>query len=320
MAGARREFPNKPDHVLRDAADARRPRELHPAFYGCFDWHSCVHGHWLLARVLKEFPGLPEAAEIRAALHESLSAGNIQGELAYLAGPQREGFERTYGWAWLLKLATELSSMDSGDAKHWSANLAPLAEAFSGRFADFIPKQTYPIRSGTHANTAFALAFALEYAQASRGEKLAALILRRSREYFLSDHDYPASWEPSGEDFLSPALAEADLMRRALEPAEFSAWFRRFLPAIPANLLSPALVADRSDPRLVHLDGLNLSRAWAMRNIASGLPKEDRTREIMARAALDHGREALANVASGHYEGEHWLATFAMLMLTAPEP
>jgi len=320
LSCVRKEFPNKPDHVMKDAADVRSPRAQHPAFYGCYDWHSCVHGHWLLVRLLKRFPGLPEAGDIRAALNETLTRENIAGEVAYLQGPERKSFERTYGWAWLLKLQAELRSFHDQDAARWYANLKPLAQEIVARYMDFLPKQNYPIRTGVHPNTAFGISFALDYAQAVNEGKLAGLLIQRARDYFLKDRDYPAAWEPSGEDFFSPALMEADLMRRALNKEEFPAWFHQFLPVLPRNLLAPAVVTDRTDPKLVHLDGLNLSRAWAMRSIAAALPAKDPMRTVLADSAERHARDGLAGVASGHYEGEHWLATFAVYMLSTSKP
>ncbi len=319
-----KEFPNKPDHVINDAADLRTPKLQHPAFYGCYDWHSSVHGHWMLVRLLRVFPELPEAEEIRHALEANLSAANLQAEVAYLSQPNRQSFERTYGWAWLLKLAEELYLWDDPDAKRWSANLAPLAQALAGKYISFLPKQTYPIRTGVHPNTAFGLSFAMDYAKVVGDQKLQELIVERSRSHFANDISYPAAWEPGGEDFFSPALMEADLMQRVLSPAEFHRWFGRFLPDLangnPQNLLTPAIVTDRSDPKLVHLDGLNLSRAWSMRRIAHALPKTDPARRILAASALLHARTALAHVASGDYAGEHWLASFAVYLLSAPEP
>ncbi len=316
----RREFPNKPDHVMTDLEDVRSPKAQHPAFYGCYDWHSCVHGHWLLVHLLKQFPDLPEAVNIRAALNENLTPDKIKGELAYLEGPERKSFERTYGWAWLLKLEAELGTFNDRDAARWFASLKPLSDAIAARYKDFLPKQTYPIRTGVHPNTAFGLSFALDYALTVNDKDLAALVVQRAKDYFLNDRNYPAAWEPSGEDFFSPALMEADLMRRALGTTEFPAWFHRFLPVLPRNLRTPATVTDRSDPKLVHLDGLNLSRAWAMRSIAVALPRTDPMRRMLADSAERHARDALANVASGHYEGEHWLATFAAYMLSTPKP
>ena len=319
-----REYPNKPEHVMNDGSDVQGPKSLHPAFYGCYDWHSSVHGHWMLARLLRMFPGLPEAREIRRAIGANLKAGNIAEEVAYLNVKNRQSFERTYGWAWLLKLAEELSLSTDEEVRGWSRNLRPLADAFVSRYLQFLPKQTYPIRTGVHPNTAFGLAFAYDYAQSSGNRKLEALIAERSRTYFGRDAAYPAAWEPGGEDFFSAALMEADLMRRVLRPAEFQRWFQRFLPqlriGLPKTLLRPAIVSDRSDPKLVHLDGLNLSRAWCMRSIAAALPADDPARRILARSARLHADDALANVASGDYAGEHWLASFAVYLLTTPEP
>ncbi|MGH9932217.1 MAG: DUF2891 domain-containing protein [Pyrinomonadaceae bacterium] len=318
-----REFPNKPEHVLNDTPDVQSPKALHPAFYGCFDWHSSVHGHWMLARLLRLFPDLPEASDIRKAIGANLSAENILAETAYLKQKNRQSFERTYGWAWLLKLAEELSLSSDAEARTWLRNLQPLADALVASYFQFLPKQTYPIRTGVHPNTAFGLAFAFDYAKTSGNEKLAALIVERSRTYFANDRNYPGAWEPGGEDFFSPALEEADLMRRVLSAAEFRRWFARFLPELatgrPKSLLQPAIVTDRSDPKLVHLDGLNLSRAWCMRSIASALPLNDPARKILAKSARAHLSDALAHVASGDYAGEHWLASFAVYLLSTPE-
>ena len=324
LKGIVREYPNKPEHVLAGAGDARTPRALHPAFYGCYDWHSAVHGHWLLVKVLRAHPGLPEANDIRAALGASLTPENLAAEAAYFARPEAKTFERPYGWAWLLKLAEELHGWDDPDARHWGANLKPLADVVAARYVAYFPKQTYPTRAGTHANTAFGLAFAHDYAVATGDAKLRALVEERARAYFGADADYPAAWEPGGADFLSPALAEADLMRRVLPPGEFRAWFGRFLPGagrgLPAALLAPAAVTDRSDPQLVHLDGLNLSRAWHMRSVASALPEGDPARAELAASAGRHAAAALPHVASGDFAGEHWLASFAALLLAAPDP
>ena len=319
-----KEYPNKPDHTINDANDVRSPRAMHAAFYGCYDWHSSVHGHWMLVHLLRLFPALPEARDIRATLDANLSAKNIANEVAYLGQPNRASFERTYGWAWLLKLAEELRDWNDEDGKSWSRNLQPLAEALAEKYLSFLPKQTYPIRTGVHPNTAFGLAFALDYARAVGNKKLESLIVERSRAYFARDSNYPASWEPGGEDFFSPALMEADLMRRVMSKTEFAVWFHRFLPGVgrgePKALLQAAIVTDRTDPKLVHLDGLNLSRAWCMRSIAAALPQNDPARGILARAAATHARATLAHVASGDYAGEHWLASFAVYMLTTPAP
>jgi hypothetical protein len=319
-----KEYPNKLDHTINDKDDVRSPRDLHPAFYGCFDWHSTVHGHWMLVHLLKLFPNLPEAKPIRAALDKNLSEKSIAGEVAYLKQPSRASFERTYGWAWLLKLAEELRGWSDEDGRRWSKNLQPLADAFVEKYLAFLPKQNYPIRTGVHPNTAFGLAFALDYARAAGDKKLEALITERAQNYYGHDVNYPASWEPGGEDFFSPALMEADLMRRVLNKPQFAAWFRRFLPSVARNqpkaLLEPAIVTDRTDPKLVHLDGVNLSRAWCMRGIANDLPATDPARRILAKSATAHANAALPYIASGNYEGEHWLASFAVFMLTTPAP
>jgi hypothetical protein len=314
-----REFPNKPEHVINNATEVKNPKALHPAFYGCYDWHSSVHGHWMLIRLLRSFPNLPESAQVREALNANLTAENVQQEVAYMKQPNRQSFERTYGWAWALKLAEELHSWNDPDGKKWAENLQPLAETLSKSYRTFLPKQTYPIRTGVHPNTAFGLAFALDYAKSVGDRELETLLSERSRTYFANDVDYPGAWEPGGEDFFSAALMEADLMRRVMQPREFASWFHRFLPGVAKGdlkaLLEPAIVTDRTDPKLVHLDGLNLSRAWCMRSIAAALPASDPARQILSSAADKHASAALAHVASGDYAGEHWLASFAVFLL-----
>jgi hypothetical protein len=315
-----REYPNKLGHVMNGEDEVRNPAALHPAFYGCFDWHSAVHGHWMLVRLMKLYPDLPNGDEIRGALDKNLTGENVLLEVEYLQQPNRKSFERTYGWAWLLKLAEELHGWDDPDGRRWSENLGPLARDISARYIDFLPRQTYPIRRGVHANTAFGIAFALDYARTTGNAELEELLVERALAYYGDDSNYPASWEPSGDDFFSPALMEADLMRRVLPAAEFTEWLRGFLPGLvrgePKNLMEPAVVADRSDPKIVHLDGLNLSRAWCMAGIVSTLPEGGRTRRTLEAAAQRHGADALAHVASGNYEGEHWLASFAVYMLS----
>ena len=324
LKGARKEFPNKPGDVLTSSLDVKSPKAAHPAFYGCFDWHSSVHGHWMLARVLRQFPDLPEAKEIRSVLAENLTAENLKLEAAHFTHPEAKSFERPYGWTWLLKLALELREWDDADARKWSANLRPLEEVIANRYIEYFPKQTYPIRSGVHPNTAFGLAYAHDYARTVGNKKLQDLIEERARAYYGKDVDAPARWEPDGADFLSPSLAEADLMRRILPPAEFRDWFHKYLPAVakgePATLFNPATVTDRADPQIVHLDGLNLSRAWCMRGIVSALPADDPARKTLAASAARHAAAALKHVASGDYAGEHWLASFAVYLLSTPAP
>jgi hypothetical protein len=320
LDAVRKEYPNKPEHVLGGPGDVKEPRALHPAFYGSYDWHSSVHGHWMLARLLRVFPDLPEAGEIRAVLSEHLTAEHLAAEAAYFARAESRTFERPYGWAWLLKLAEELHDWDDPDASRWSRAVQPLAEVVVQRYLDYFPKQTYPIRTGVHPNTAFGLAFAHDYARAVDHPALAALVEERASAYFAADADAPARWEPSGADFFSPTLMEADLMRRVLAPEAFSAWFARFLPDAacgePASLFTPATVTDRTDPQLVHLDGLNLSRAWCLDRIAAMLPADDPARSALTASAARHATAALGHVASGDYAGEHWLASFAVYLLT----
>jgi hypothetical protein len=336
----RREYPNKLDHVLSDASQLGSPRELHPAFYGCYDWHSAVHGHWLLVRLLRA--GAPDAlpeVDIREALGENLTDENIRVEDDYFRDPGRASYERPYGWAWLLKLHEELYHWADPDAARWFEALRPLAATVVEKYLSFFPKQKYPVRVGTHFNTAFGLSFAWDYAEALSGgfrkkaldinslqdvALLKQLVAERARTYFAGDCDAPAGWEPGGDDFLSPSLVEADLMRRVLGAGEFPSWFENFLPGLSEgkykNLLAPADVTDRADPKIVHLDGLNLSRAWCMRGIAGALPEDSPLRDLLVRAAVRHAEATLSHVASGDYAGEHWLATFAVYMLSTPLP
>lgn len=318
-----RELPNKPEHVINSSSDVQSPKVLHPAFYGCYDWHSSVHGHWMLIRLLKTFPNLPESQQIRKALSANLTGENIRAEVAYFKQPNRQSFERTYGWAWLLKLAEEVHSWDDPDGDNWAEALQPLVDVIIQSYKNFLPKQTYPIRTGVHPNTAFGIAFALDYAKVVGDRDLESVLIERSRNYYAKDADYPGAWEPGGEDFFSAALMEADLMRRVMPASEFAVWFNRFLPGTakgsPPSLLQPAIVTDRTDPKLVHLDGLNLSRAWCMRSIALALPAKDPARVVLIQSADKHAAAALAHVASGDYAGEHWLASFAIYLLSMDE-
>ena len=299
-----REYPNKPGHVLDGPADARTPAELHPVFYGSFDWHSCVHSYWLLARVLRRFPHGTAAEAIRDLFDRQLVAEKIAGECRYFARPGARGYERPYGWAWLLKLAAELALLPE---PRWAGAIAPLATVIADRFKAFLPIATYPVRAGTHGNTAFALRLAADYADA----ELFTLLSDTAIRWYGADAACPAWDEPGGDDFLSPALVEAECMRR-LHSAEFPAWFERFLPEIasghPAVLFTPASPSDRTDGKIAHLDGLNLSRAWCLRSLAR-----------FGGDALRHAAERHLVVAmphlSGHYMGEHWLATYALMAL-----
>ncbi|THD62888.1 DUF2891 domain-containing protein [Phenylobacterium sp.] len=312
-----REYPNKLDHVLDGPGDAKGPRDLHPIFFGSFDWHSCVHGYWLLASLLRREPGIPEAAAIRALFDDAFTAEKVTAEVAYLARPSSRGFERPYGWGWLLKLQAELMAHDAP----WAATHRPLAEAFAQRFRDFLPKAAYPIRTGVHSSTAFALALAQDYAAAAGDSALTDLFADKARAWYLADRDAPA-WEPSGDDFLSATLMEAECLRRLLPADAFAAWFKAFLPRAadrqPASLFIPAEVSDRSDGKIAHLDGLNLSRAWCWREIAASLPAGDPLAGVAEAAAQAHMAASLPHVA-GDYMGEHWLASFALLALTAGE-
>ena len=306
-----REYPNKLDHVLDGAADAQTPRALHPIFYGSFDWHSCVHSYWMLARLLRRFPDGGTARRITACFDEVFTPEKVAGELAYLQRPSSRGFERPYGWAWLLKLAAELERSDGG----WAKALHPLGQAFAERFKAFLPKADYPVRAGAHTNTAFALRLALDYAEVSGDAALGEAVRERARFWYGEDRAASA-WKPSGDDFLSPTLSEAQLMAQVLDADGFQSWFRSFLPdladARPAALFSPARVSDRSDGKIAHLDGLNLSRAWAWRELANHLNSPSAS---IARAAADLHLEASLPHVAGDYMGEHWLATYAVLAL-----
>ncbi len=305
LACVHREYPNKIAHAMNSDADSRPPRELTPAFYGCYDWHSSVHGHWLLARVARHLPDSPVAAHALAALEKSLTAANIRSEVAYLNAPGRATFERPYGLAWLLTLALELRQMKSPLA----SNLLPLETAVVERLSSWLPKLSHPVRSGEHSQTAFALGLALDYARGAGNAPFASLIENRSRAFYLKDTNCPAHYEPSGEDFLSPCLAEADLMRRVLPPAGFARWFDAFMPRWPYQ---PLTVTDPTDGKLAHLDGLNLSRAWMIEGIVSALP----SRPGLRASAESHAAAGLKSVTGEHYEGGHWLGSFATYLVT----
>jgi len=308
-----REWPNKMDHVLTGPEDVKGPRALHPVFYGSFDWHSAVHSHWLLARIYRRFPQGAQAANIKTLLDDQFTPQKVAGEVAYLARPSARGFERPYGWAWALMLQGELARHQTEEGKRWAANLKPLADAFVQRFKDFLPLATYPIRSGVHSSTSFALKLALHYAHAVADVEFENFLAAKASEWHVNDEGVTVN-EPSQSDFLSPTLMEAALMRTVFAEGEFRAWFAKFLPKIPEVLLTPATVTDRSDGQIAHLDGLNLSRAWCWRLIRDAmvpthpaLPKIDEAIDTLLSSALDH--------IAGDYMGEHWLASFALLAL-----
>ena len=307
-----REYPHKLDHVLDRDRDARTPRDLHPVFFGSFDWHSCVHGWWTLLTLRRRFPDTPEAAEIVALAGATFTAEKLAVEFADLERPSSRGFERPYGWAWLLQLHLEATRHEAP----WSERIEPLARAFAARFRDYLAILTYPIRTGTHGNSAFAVTLALDWADAFDPE-LAALLRDRAVAWFREDRDCQA-WEPGGDEFLSGALSEALCMSRCLPADAFADWFAGFLPRVdctePATLFAPATVSDRSDGKIAHLDGLNLSRAWCWRSLAPRLAGPSRAR---AEATAErHLGSALPHL-SGEYAGEHWLASFALLALLA---
>jgi len=313
LAGVVRQYPHKPDHVLNSAADALTPKQMHPAFYGCYDWHSSVHSHWMLVRLLHLFPALPEADAIRILLASHLSRSNLQRELGYAQGPGRASFERPYGWAWFFKLAEELHAEESMHDRYDA--VAPLAECFAERLIDWLPRQRHPIRTGVHSNTAFALGFGLDYARAVGNVALEKAVVRAALRFFGEDRAAPASWEPSGNDFFSPSLMEADLMRRVMDATAFDKWLTGLLPGLEqSGLLIPVLVTDRGDAQGVHLDGLNLSRAWCLKGIAAALPARQ---AALAAAMQAHLKAGLAHVKSGDFLGEHWLGTFAVYALTS---
>ena len=320
LACVHQEYPNKIANVMDSDADARPPRELTPAFFGCYDWHSSVHGHWLLARVARLRPETPLAAEARQALARSLTSDKLAAEVRYLEGKGRVSFERPYGLAWLLQLAAELREWGSPEARDWASSLAPLERAAAARLRDWLPKLTWPIRVGEHSQTAFALGLVLDWARVAGDAATGALVVSRSRAFYGADRDCPLAYEPSGEDFLSPCLGEADLMRRVLPPAEYARWLEGFLPGLPkdgsSGWLAPGIVTDPTDPKLAHLDGLNLSRAWMLEGVVAGLPEGDRRIAGLRAAAGVHRAKGLAAVTGEHYEGGHWLGTFAVYLVT----
>jgi hypothetical protein len=306
-------YPNKPGQTLGSRDDLGEPRELHPAFYGCFDWHSAVHGHWSLVRLLKRYPGLERAGEIRLKLKENLTVENISAEVAYFQRSEESSYERTYGWAWLLKLAEELHTWDDPLASELEQNLQPLTGLIAERFKTFLPKLVYPIRVGEHANTAFGLCFAWDYATTLGDTSFQSVIESRARDFYASDMSCPMEWEPGGFDFLSPCLEEIDLMRRVLREEEFHTWMRYFAPQLLEKnySLKVGIVSDRTDGKLVHLDGLNFSRAWVLYGLARQYPAYSHLQKV----ADEHVRYSLPNLVGDDYEGGHWLGSFALYAL-----
>ena len=308
------QYPNKLNQTLAGADEIAEPKVLHPAFYGCFDWHSSVHGHWTLVSLLRQFPKLEKEQEIREKLKESLSAKNIQAEVEYFKNEQESSFERTYGWAWLLKLAAELKQWDDPLARELEQNLQPLTTLIENKFMEFLPKLNYPIRVGEHTNTAFALALAYDYAEVAENEKLKMLIEKRAKDFYLNDDNCPLSWEPGGFDFLSPCFSEIDIMRRVLPQSAFKLWMKDFMPQLAKKdfELEVAEVSDRTDGKLVHLDGLNFSRAWVLYGLARQYPKRY---GHLKSVANEHFSYSFPNLVEDSYEGGHWLGSFALYAL-----
>jgi len=309
------EYPNKLNQTIGSASDLKSPKDLHPTFYGCFDWHSAVHGHWSLVSLLKQFPGLEHRDEIKEKLLQNISKENIEQELIYFEGKHNKSFERTYGWAWLLKLAEELHTWENPLARVLEANLQPLTDVIVIKYLEFLPKLNYPIRVGEHPNTAFGLSFAYDYAVAVNHVELKTQIENRAKDFYADDQACPLAWEPSGFDFLSPCLEEAALMKRVLSKDEFEIWFSKFLPQLKEISFELAVgeVSDRTDGKLVHLDGVNFSRAWSLNYIAEDLPEYAHLKNI----ANQHINNSLPSIVGDSYEGGHWLGSFAIYALNS---
>jgi hypothetical protein len=311
------EYPNKLNQVIGSNNDLKSPKELHPAFYGCFDWHSSVHGHWSLVSLLKQFPDIENASQIKQKLLSNISKENIKKEVEYFYGKHNKSYERTYGWAWLLKLAEELHTWDDKTARELEKNLQPLTELIVQKYIAFLPKLKYPIRVGEHTNTAFGLTFAWDYATTLENFKLRDLIKKRANEFYLKDTNCPLSWEPSGYDFLSPCLQEAAIMKRIMSATEFRLWFNDFLPQLKDENFTFEVgeVSDRNDGKLVHLDGVNFSRAWALNKIVKDMPEYNHLKII----ANQHINYSLPSIVGDSYEGGHWLGSFAIYALNSME-
>ncbi len=307
------EYPNKLSQVLEQKSDLKTPKELHPAFYGCFDWHSSVHGHWSLVKLLKDHPKISNYKQVMQLLKTDLNKQNIIKEVAYFKRKYNKNYERTYGWSWLLKLSLELHTWNNKDAKELEKNLQPLTNLIAQKYIDFLPKLRYPIRVGTHTNTAFGLTFAYDYAKSTKNTELLNAITKRAKFFYLDDKNCPMSWEPSGTDFLSPCLEEASLMKRILPKDEFTTWLHKFLPELFKQdyQLQVGIVTDRTDGHLVHLDGLNFSRAWCLNEISKDIPQLKHLKKI----ADNQIKYSLPNLVGDSYEGGHWLASFAIYAL-----
>ncbi|MDA1229590.1 MAG: DUF2891 domain-containing protein [Planctomycetota bacterium] len=320
LKGIPQEYPNKPSNVMASPDDVKSPSAMHPVFFGCFDWHSSVHGHWMLARLLKLYPDSSVAAQIRETLNQQLTKEKLQIEADYFLPKENKSFERMYGWAWALQLVAELHNWDDADATRWRENLRPLETVIVQSSMDYLPKLSYPIRTGIHPDTGFSLSLELDYARITGHKALEELIVARAKHFYLKDVNYPAHYEPSGNDFFSSGFNEADLMRRVLPRDEFSKWLDTFLPQLRTNemgpMMEPVQVSDVTDGHLVHLAGLDLSRAWTMAGIATALPDSDPRKAMLQNSARRHFTAGMAYVTSGHYEGEHWLATFAVYYST----
>lgn len=312
------QYPNKINHTaIGDSDQILTPVQQHPAFYGCFDWHSSVHGHWMLVRLLKQFPELKERAAIRQLLSTTLTVANMNQETNYFKEPLNKSFERTYGWAWVLKLQEELITWNDPDAGKWRNALQPLCDTVIQVWTRFLPKQTYPNRTGVHGNTAFGLSFALDYARTTKNIAFEKELISAARRLYVKDTSAPTIWEPDGSDFFSPSLMEADLMQKVLDKPGFRNWFNNWLSAKSLqHLTSLPKVSDRTDLQIVHLDGLSFSRSWCMSGIARQLPKNDKRKSLLLNSSLKHLQESLSNVASGNYGGEHWLASFAVYAIS----
>lgn len=307
-------YPYKLGQTLGSASDLKEPKELHPIFYGCFDWHSAVHGYWSMVALLDAFPELDRANDVRTILKRNITKANVAQEVAYFQGEHNKSFERTYGWAWLLKLSEALHNWDDPLARELENNLAPLTELIVNKYIEFLPKLVCPIRVGEHTNTAFGLTFAHDYAITIKNEKLASLIEKRAKDFYLSDANCPITWEPSGYDFLSPCLEEIDIMLRVLTKEEFTKWLSNFMPQLSSHDYDLAVgeVSDRTDGKLVHLDGLNFSRAWVLYRLANTYPEYSHLKNV----ANKHVNYSLPNLVGDSYEGGHWLGSFAIYALT----